>query len=194
MCADPKMREIFKDNIRIGYRRSKNLREILFRSRLYKVGPSTIDRPLRTRKGWKTCGKCLVCLNSKNRQEFTCFASKQVFRIDRLLTCKTRNVIYLCECAKCGIQSVGKTSQTLQARGGQHRRSVENGTNQSNHTKMYEHFRQRGHSSSDMRFMAIEAVQGRFRGDEDTLAARELVWIDRLQTIDKGLNTYRTGP
>ena len=57
---------------------------------------------------------------------------------------------------------------------------------------MYGHFRQRGHSVSDMRFIAIEAVQGRFNNDEDTLAVRERVWIDRLQTINYGLNTYHT--
>ena len=60
--------------------------------------------------------------------------------------------------------------------------------------KIYQHFRQRGHSSSDMGFIAIKLVRGRFEGDEDTLAARELVWINRLQTIDGGLITYRTGP
>ena len=110
MCTDPKMRHIFQDKIRIGYRRNKNLREILFRSRLYKVRPSNIDRPLRTKKGWKTCAKCLVCLNSGNRQEFTCYATKEVFKIDSFITCKTRNVIYICECARCGLQNVGKTS------------------------------------------------------------------------------------
>ena len=115
--TDPRMKEIFQNKIRIGYRRNKNLREILFRSRLYKVRPSNIDRPLRTKKGWKTCAKCLVCLNSENRQEFTCHATKEVFKIDKFITCKTRNVIYICECARCGLQSVGKTSQTLQARG-----------------------------------------------------------------------------
>ena len=58
--------------------------------------------------------------------------------------------------------------------------------------KMYEHFQQRGHSAADMRFIAIEVVQGRFKNDEDTLSARERVWIDRLQTITYGLNTYHT--
>ena len=147
--------------------------------------PFNIDRPLRTKKGWKTCAKCLVCLNSENRLEFTCFATKEVFKIDRFITCKTKNVIYICECARCGLQSVGKTSQTLQARGGQHRRAVVKGTEKNAHSaKMYEHFQQRGHSVSDMRFIAIEAVQGRFNNDEDTLAVRERVWIDKLQTID----------
>ena len=193
MVTDPRMKEIFQDKIRIGYRRNKNLREILFRSRLYKVRHSNSDRPLRTKKGWKTCGKCLVCLNSENRQEFTCHATKEVFKIDKFITCKTRNVIYICECARCGLQSVGKTSQTLQARGGQHRRAVDKGTEKNSHTaKMYEHFQKRGHSVSDMRFFAIEAVQGRFKNDEDTLSVRERVWIDRLQTINYGLNTYHT--
>ena len=193
MCADPKMRHIFQDKIRIGYRRNKNLREILFRSRLYKVRPSNIDRPLRNKKGWKTCTKCLVCLHSGNRQEFTSYATKEVFKIDSFITCKTRNIIYICECARCGLQSVGKTSQTLQARGGQHRRAVVKGTDKNAHTaKMYEHFQQRGHTVSDMRFIAIEAVQGRFKNDEETLSTRERFWIDRLQTISSGLNTYHT--
>ena len=58
--------------------------------------------------------------------------------------------------------------------------------------KMYEHFQQRGHTVQDMRFIAIEAVQGRFKNDEETLSTRERFWIDRLQTISSGLNTYHT--
>ena len=95
------------------------------------------------------------------------------------------------KCAKCGLQSVGKTSQTLQARGGEHRRGVEKGT-EKNSAKMYEHFQQRGHSASDMKFIAIEVVQGRFENDEDTLSTRERFWIDKLQTVNNGLNTYHT--
>ena len=95
------------------------------------------------------------------------------------------------KCAKCGLQSVGKTSQTLQARGGEHRRGVEKGT-EKNSAKMYEHFQQRGHSVSDMKFIAIEVVQGRFENDEDTLSTRERFWIDKLQTVNNGLNTYHT--
>ena len=88
---------------------------------------------------------------------------------------------------------MGKTTQTLQAKGGQHRRAVEKGAEKNIHSaKMYEHFQQRGHAVSDMRFIAIEAVQGRFKNDEDTLSVRERVWIDRLQTINYGLNTYHT--
>ena len=47
-------------------------------------------------------------------------------------------------------------------------------------------------SAADMRFIAIEAVQGRFKNDEETLSARERFWIDKLQTVRYGLNTYHT--
>ena len=70
---------------------------------------------------------------------------------------------------------------------------MDKGTDKNSHAaKMYEHFQQRGHSCSDMRFIAIEVVQGRFENDEDTLSTRERYWIDKLQTITNGLNTYHT--
>ena len=74
---------------------------------------------------------------------------------------------------------MGKTTQTLQAKGGQHRRAVEKGAEKNIHSaKMYEHFQQRGHAVSDMRFIAIEAVQGRFKNDEDTLSqGSRLDWV-----------------
>ena len=62
-----------------------------------------------------------------------------------------------------------KTSNTLQAGEGQHRRAVEKGTANSYHTAKTR-FKQRGHSSSDIRFIAIEQAKGRFEGDEDTQA------------------------
>ena len=57
-----------------------------------------------------------------------------------------------------------------------------------NVAKMYEHFESRGHSAKDMKFFAIEEVSG----DEFVLGARETYWIDKLHTVMKGLNTYRT--
>ena len=192
MCLDPRLKHIFKDNIRVGYRRSRNLREMIFRPKLYKVNPSNSDRPIRSStRGWKTCGKCLVCLNSENKTTFTCFATKEKYKINQVLNCKTRNIIYICECSKCGLQSVGKTGQNLQSRGGQHRRAVEKGFDKKknvNVAKMYEHFESRGHSAKDMKFFAIEEVSG----DEFVLGARETYWIDKLNTVMKGLNTYRT--
>ena len=70
-------------------------------------------------------------------------------------------------------------------RAGQHRRAVLNGDGSQ---KMYQHFQSRGHTASDMRFLAMEQVFG----DDFILAAKETFWIDKLQMIRKGLNSNRT--
>ena len=51
------------------------------------------------------------------------------------------------------------------------------------------HFEAAGHSLSDFSAFAIEIVVG---GDVFTLGARERMWIDRLDTISRGINTNRT--
>ena len=55
-------------------------------------------------------------------------------------------------------------------------------------SKMYSHFSTNGHTSKDMRIYAIEEVFG----DEFTLQARERFYINKADTVRKGLNTYRT--
>ena len=51
------------------------------------------------------------------------------------------------------------------------------------------HFESPGHSTKDFMAYAIEIVVG---GDVFTLGARERFWIDRLDTISRGLNSNRT--
>ena len=55
-------------------------------------------------------------------------------------------------------------------------------------SKMYAHFSSHGHTSKDMRIYAIEQVFG----DEFTLQARERYYINKADTVRKGLNSYRT--
>ena len=185
MCLDSQMKEVFKGGIQVGYARYRNLREFLVRARLYDINAGQM-RPRRAATfGWRVCGNCTLCHHSENRLSFKCFATGQLYQIRQLLTCKTSPVVYLLECMRCGQQGVGKTKQTLMARGGQHRRAVMNGDTSQ---KMYQHFQMNGHCVGDMRFLAIEEVFG----DEFILAARETFWIDKLQTIRKGLNSNRT--
>ena len=53
MCLDSHMKEIFQGGIQVGYRRHRNLREFLVRSRLYDVNPGQQFRPKRVVTGWK---------------------------------------------------------------------------------------------------------------------------------------------
>ena len=51
--------------------------------------------------------------------------------------------------------------------------------------KLYEHFRKPGHSHCNMKIFVLEQCFG----DENILKAREDYWIQRCNTVHKGLNT-----
>ena len=53
---------------------------------------------------------------------------------------------------------------------------------------MYAHFSSNGHSARDLQIYGIEQVFG----DGFTLQARERYWINKMDSVRKGLNTYRT--
>ena len=60
----------------------------------------------------------------------------------------------------------------------------ENG-NYAHNNKLYEHFRKPGHSHCNMKIFVLEQCFG----DENILKAREDYWIQRCNTVHKGLNT-----
>ena len=115
---DPKMKEIFQDGMVCGYKRYKNIRDFLFRAKLY--DPSQDNQSTRPQrqatKGWRKCSSCVTCKHSENRTRFTSKATGEVHFISQNITCKVRGIIYLIECRKCGVQYVGKSIQNLMKR------------------------------------------------------------------------------
>ena len=77
------------------------------------------------------------------------------------MDCSSKNVINLITCRQCGIQYVGKTSQTLRSRMNNHRNRLK----QLGNFYLYNHFNSDGHSLDDISIMPIEAV---FHSPEDT--------------------------
>ena len=75
--------------------------------------------------------------------------------------------------------------QPLIDRGTQHVQAVKSLTH---NNKLYNHFSTNGHSHADMLIFGIERVHG----DDFVLAARERFYIDKFETIHKGLNNNRT--
>ena len=129
----------------------------------------------------------MVCKHSENRFKYINNATGESMLISQEISCKAKRIIYIIECKKCRLQYVGKTVQSLSVRGRQHIQAMDSlGPTQNN--KLYSHFSSRGHDHTDMRFFAIEIVQG----DDFVLAARERYHMDKLQTIYKGLNSNCT--
>ena len=68
--------------------------------------------------------------------------------------CKTKGVIYMTECQKCGIQYVGQTFRTFGARVKEHVNDIKNSCDTANAV----HYNSKGHSLADFRAMVIEKV------------------------------------
>ena len=189
LTLDPMMKEIFNDGMVVGYKRHRNIREFLFRAKLYDpTMHNQTKRPHRmATRGWRRCHNCLTCKHSENKVRFTCKATGEQHQIVQDISCKDARLIYLIECRKCQLQYVGKSIQTLMNRGRQHLQQIQNSTTPKE-SKLYKHFSTQGHSHADMLIHGIELVHG----DDFVLAARERFWIDKLQTTYKGLNSYRT--
>ena len=188
---DHQMKEIFGDGFVVGYKRYRNIREHVFRGKLFRPQPQ-IERPRRlATMGWRTCGgKCMTCQHSENKLEFRVHATGEVIQIKQDLRCGAYLCIYWIECDICTLaQYLGKTGN-IKTRGRQHVNAIDMKDENGNHVhnnKLYEHFRKPGHSHRNMRIFALEQVFG----DENILKAREDHWIQRCNTVHKGLNTYR---
>lgn len=178
---DHHLGKVFKSGVQVGYKRNKNLREILCHSRLY---PQESKRPVRCLNGFKTCTKnCESCKYSQSTSEFKSFSTGEKFKIQQKITCSDTNVIYLISCKLCGHQYIGKTSGQFKIRMNAHRSSIKAGS-----SGVAMHFCSKGHKLHHFNAIAIEKVFG----DIFTLGVRERFWMNKLNCISEGLNTNRT--
>ena len=85
--------------------------------------------------------RCLTSPFLKHGQaNFTFTSTKEKRRIHDPLNCKSKNLIYLTECKKCGKQYIGDTKHHLHERFGEYRRFVLNYGHFPNPTPVFEHF------------------------------------------------------
>ena len=100
-------------------RGNRNLKEWIAPSRY--VGPKRVDEE--NRGNWK-CGSCGKSVRRRKpnsgiyncdiMEETTSFkskATKEKYKIRQNINCRSKNIIYLVECKKCGKQGVGSTGE-----------------------------------------------------------------------------------
>lgn len=150
-----------------AYRRNKNLRDFLVRSKL---------RPLNPPKSRKLDSfyRCYKTVQNNT--------TKEVFRTQPETNVHTRNCIYLIRCLKCSLQYVGETGNTLLVRFTQHRYNVINQRNLNN--PLVKHFVE--HEWTNLRATILEA------NSNWTVKVRRKIernWITKLGTlVPRGLN------
>ena len=137
------------------------------------------------------CCKSLECDNC-----FNSFSTGRKFVFDKAgnFNCKTKFVIYLITCMKCGVQYVGQTRQELHSRLNGHRHSI---CKDKLSTFLCKHFNSNGHSFSDVSVQIIDCVdssQMSFEEAKRELDVKEDFYIKTLNTVyPLGLNDRLLG-
>ena len=163
----------------VVYRRPPNLRSILVRAALKKSSEKY--------KGNNRCGqpRCKTCAHIKTGVTFRSSTTNKEFRVKATADCRTKNVVYLIECAKCSIQYVGETENALRVRLTGHRSDI---SHRRLDKPVAHHFNQPHHSLKDLTIMIIEKIH---REDANFRKLKESYWIETIKTLSpNGLNRY----
>ena len=174
------MEEVFPKPPIVGYKRQKNIKDYLIRS---KVPPIQSNKPNRQSRGMKKCGKpCPTCPFVKEGKSIK--YKKTNWEIYGKVNCETKNVIYLIECNKepCKIRYIGETGRKLKERFDDHKI----------YTKSIiptestgEHFNTTGHSLHNGTITILEKVKKEYKNYR---LEREKFYIKKFDTQTNGLN------
>ena len=181
---NPTFKTNFPSIPRICYRRSRNLGELLIRSKLYPLSSSPYE--LRDNQGFVKCSYnthgCHLCKSNNNSKTHTSFNSGKVNQIKDQIKCSDTYLIYTIQCKKCKVEYVGKTTQSISNRFYQHYTDT---LDKDNSKPVPEHFNSRNHSVRDMICIPFEKIRIK---DETQLSNRETYWIVKKESVLKGLN------
>ena len=110
MIQDPRLKEVFPVPPLVAYKRPKNIRDKIIRS---KVPPLPSSRPKRDLPGMKKCHKCGACPFVKEGRTAQSSSTNYKLDINSTVYCTTQNNIYLLGCRKCNQQYIGETERTM---------------------------------------------------------------------------------
>ena len=133
-----------------------------------------------------SCGSknCKLCkfeqLDLTN--EFKNQITQKVFNVNKKLSCKSTNIVYMITCTKCTFQYIGKTTSRLSTRMSGHRTALRKGVG----PKHLQHHFTRTHSVADLKIKPIDQAV-----DAKQLKSLENSWICEVGCLfPYGLN-YR---
>ena len=181
MCEmSPKLAKIFPQPSLVGYRRAKNLRDLLVKA--------TVPNRKSSRQvcGFTKCTRasCILCAMGEKATTHKDHKSGNEWKIERNINCCTTNVVYKIACRKCrDFVYIGETGRRFTDRFLQHRGYV----NQKTDHPVGRHFNMKGHTIADMIPIAIEEVLP--KGDDLLRKRRESLWITRYDRVESGANT-----
>ena len=174
---DQYLAEVFPKPPMTGYRKQRNIKNYLIKSK----APKRENREL---KGMSKCKKnCVNCPYVKEGKEVKINTTEK-WTINNKVNCETFNCIYLIECQKdnCKAKYIGQTKRQFKDRIADHRGYIHN---QVETTATGAHFNLPGHCLANMKATILEQVK---YNDEQYRKIREEYLINKFNTYHKGLN------
>ena len=100
-------------NLVIGYRRPKNLRDILVRIRLPPENDPESQTTTRSERPICNTTNCCYCSRLNVSSKIRSKTTNKMHNAMRNVNCYSNNLIYCFSCTKCGKQYVGQTKNSL---------------------------------------------------------------------------------
>ena len=172
--TNTRMADVFKDPPMASFRRPRNLKDMVVRTRL--------DSPI-PNGGFKTCRdlRCQLCRYSSDTESFSSPVTGRSYRILGNFSCKTNNCIYLISCDVCHKQYIGETTD-LRKRINNHRSSIRTKKD----LPVATHFNGNNHRWEDMSIMVIDHDP---RWSDTERKQKEKFWMHRLKSFEPhGIN------
>ncbi len=168
--------ELLEHRFLIAHKRPKNLRDILVRAKL----PN--NKPNKT-----TNCKCQTCQHWIKTTTITSTVTGESFPVDKSMSCKTENCIYLIQCKICQLQYVGESSRAISKRYTEHKSRI-NHYNEDDVTDLYTHFNQSPHTFNDVMIIGLQILASR---SINIRRRTEAAWIKQLRShAPSGLNEH----
>ena len=178
-----------------GYRRPKNVRDLLIRALTFNPwdvqGQPPIKDPSDDPKN-RACTRnnCRYCDRLDTGGRMLCTLTNSTYTTIRNCNCESNNLIYCIECKICHKMYVGQTKRSLRSRMCEHFRNVTQ-----NNTLIHSvgrHFNEPGHSGiTDMTTYVLQFARGHPDSDSSLLHRLDLEqnWMCTLRTkVPEGLN------
>ena len=181
-------RHIHTMGLQVEYRRPKNLRDLLVRS---KLSPILEDREMTERPDKKcTNRKCRYCPLLNTEGHIVATVTNRKYRTKYNVTCKYNNLVYCITCRRCKKQYVGQTKNSLKQRFQGH---FYQGVHDVEKNELSRHFNRNGHQGlTDVEIHVLDFIHVSTikTTTTDIRLGREFDWIHRLHCIiPKGLNS-----
>ena len=181
--------------IKVGYRRPKNLRDLLTRARLPPLGDSSKNDtgqpcPMTKKKGCEN-PRCRYCPRLDKTGTITSKTTGRTYTTRKNVDCTSNKLVDCISCKNCGKQYVGQTMNTVKKRFQSHFYLMKH---KKEEHEVSRHFNQPGHKGlDDVKIHILWFINHDAKRDE-TKSIRlryEFNWIHRLRTqIPLGLGAF----